>query len=170
MTELEAESGRSHVREIDRIAAFTDGVMAIAITLLVLNLNVPQLGRGQEGLLDDKLYHLWRDFLAYGISFAVIGRYWLIHLYRDIATAVIGYAIVLTATSGVNSLIVSHALRRGFVDPTKRTEIEAFGGTRALLVTAIFAVRPRLPALPYGARDYASRSSAASGRRNGATT
>ena len=85
MTELEAEGGSSHVREIDRIAAFTDGVMAIAVTLLVLNIDVPHLRAEQGGLLDEKLYHLWRDFLAYGISFAVIGRYWLIH-HRFFAT------------------------------------------------------------------------------------
>ena len=79
MTEIEAESGGPHVREIDRVAAFTDGVMAIAITLLVLNIQVPHLGEGQGSLLDNKLLHLWRDLLAYGISFAVIGRYWAAH-------------------------------------------------------------------------------------------
>jgi TMEM175 potassium channel family protein len=87
VTEIEAEGGGSHVRELDRIAAFTDGVIAIAITLLVLNIQVPHLGEGQGSLLDNKLLHLWRDLLAYGISFAVIGRYWLIH-HRFFATLV----------------------------------------------------------------------------------
>jgi uncharacterized membrane protein len=85
VTELEAETGGSHIRELDRIAAFTDGVMAIAITLLVLNIDVPDVPKGHGSLLDNRLYDMWRDFLAYGISFAVIGRYWLIH-HRFFAT------------------------------------------------------------------------------------
>jgi uncharacterized membrane protein len=63
--------------EFSRIVAFSDGVFAIAITLLVLNLNVP------SGLPGDRLWHeIWElheKFLAFGISFAVIGRFWFIH-------------------------------------------------------------------------------------------
>jgi uncharacterized membrane protein len=211
VTELEAEGGTSHIREIDRIAAFTDGVIAIAITLLVLNIDVPHLSHQQGGQLDEKLYHLWRDFLAYGISFAVIGRYWLIHhrffatlerydrrlvtlnlvflaflvlipfvsdvigLYGDIATAIVAYAIVLSATATMNWWIIGYGLRRGFVAPGKRREMESFAGVRGVLVIvfflisipiaflspvvsqitwlAIFLIRPRLPALPHGASD-----------------
>jgi uncharacterized membrane protein len=211
VTEIEAETGGSHVREIDRVAAFTDGVMAIAITLLVLNIDVPHLSAQQGSLLDNKLFHLWRDLLAYGISFAVIGRYWLIHhrffatlvrydrrlvtlnlvflaflvlipfvsdvigLYGEVATAIIAYAIVLSATATMNWLIISYAMRREFVAPAKRREMESFVGIRGLLVVAVFLisipialvsplasqitwlliffVRPRLPGLPQGASD-----------------
>jgi uncharacterized membrane protein len=64
--------------EFSRIVAFSDGVFAIAITLLVLNLHIPeQLAPGDtvgDALLDQK-----GDLFAYAISFAVIGRLWLVH-------------------------------------------------------------------------------------------
>jgi uncharacterized membrane protein len=72
--------GRARHREeaetdFNRIVAFSDGVFAIAITLLVLGLTVPS---GVENLTDTLLDNQG-DFLAYAISFAVLGRYWLAH-------------------------------------------------------------------------------------------
>jgi uncharacterized membrane protein len=62
-----------------RIVAFSDGVMAVAITLLVLNLDVPDLPSSREGELDDELFDLLPSLLAYALAFALIGRYWVIH-------------------------------------------------------------------------------------------
>lgn len=60
--------------EFNRIVAFTDGVFAIAITLLVLTLEVP--AHGDLGkLLNDR----GDEFFAYFLSFAVLGRLWLAH-------------------------------------------------------------------------------------------
>jgi uncharacterized membrane protein len=64
-------------RDLGRIAAFTDGVMAVAITLLVLNLEVPQLDPGQS--LGDALVDLLPSLGAYLLAFALIGRFWVIH-------------------------------------------------------------------------------------------
>lgn len=64
--------------EFGRIVAFSDGVFAIAITLLVLNLEVPPSGDDSAALASD-LLELWPHLLAYVISFAVIGRFWLVH-------------------------------------------------------------------------------------------
>lgn len=63
--------------EFGRIVAFSDGVFAIAITLLVLNLNI-ETGL-TEGQIDNALWAQREFFLAYAISFAVIGRFWLVH-------------------------------------------------------------------------------------------
>ena len=41
-------SGQISGRDLGRIAAFTDGVMAVAITLLVLNVEVPRLTPGED--------------------------------------------------------------------------------------------------------------------------
>ena len=61
--------------DLSRIVAFTDGVFAIAITLLVLALEVPQGDHDLTGrLLDEK-----EELLAYFLSFAVIGRLWIVH-------------------------------------------------------------------------------------------
>lgn len=63
--------------EFSRIVSFSDGVFAIAITLLVLNLAVPEHIPGDE--LTGYLLEQWPDLLAYVISFAVIGRFWIVH-------------------------------------------------------------------------------------------
>jgi uncharacterized membrane protein len=66
-----------HEVEFGRIVAFSDGVFSIAITLLVLNLGIE---KGlTEGQIDDAIWNLREDLLAYAISFAVIGRFWLVH-------------------------------------------------------------------------------------------
>lgn len=63
--------------EFSRIVAFSDGVFAIAITLLVLNLGV---GEGvKDGELGKVLWNHHQDLFAYALSFAVIGRFWLVH-------------------------------------------------------------------------------------------
>lgn len=59
----------------DRLTAFADGVFAIAITLLVLELPVPDVA---EGLLS-ALFKEWPSFLAYIISFVFIGGFWIAH-------------------------------------------------------------------------------------------
>jgi uncharacterized membrane protein len=62
--------------DLGRIMAFTDGVMAVAITLLVLNLEVPRVP-GDE--LDEALVDLLPSLIAYLLSFALVGRFWIIH-------------------------------------------------------------------------------------------
>ncbi|MGI8596716.1 MAG: TMEM175 family protein [Thermoleophilaceae bacterium] len=65
--------------EFGRIVAFSDGVMAIAITLLVLNIETPDLPIGREDELPGALFAQWPDLLSYAFSFAVIGRFWIQH-------------------------------------------------------------------------------------------
>ncbi|HEY6779763.1 MAG TPA: TMEM175 family protein [Thermoleophilaceae bacterium] len=67
-------------KDLGRVVAFTDGVMAVAITLLVLNIEVPVLpsGAGEDELVDE-LVKLLPSLGAYALSFALIGRYWVIH-------------------------------------------------------------------------------------------
>ena len=59
-----------------RIIAFTDGVMAVAITLLVLNIEVPTVPDSElASSLDDLITPLG----AYALSFALVGRFWIVH-------------------------------------------------------------------------------------------
>ena len=60
-----------------RLEAFSDGVFAVAITLLALNLTVAGPA-GQEGLLD-QLTAKWPAFAGYLISFLTIGIIWVNH-------------------------------------------------------------------------------------------
>lgn len=64
----------------------SDGVFAIAITLLVLGLAVPALRHPSETALMGTLLGLWPNFVAYALSFAVIGIMWNNHhmLFRTV--------------------------------------------------------------------------------------
>ncbi len=78
-----------------RLEAFSDGVFAIAITLLVLELKVPDVkGAGDAGL-GPALLALWPDYLIYAVSFATIGIMWLNHhaLFQNVKT--VSYALLV---------------------------------------------------------------------------
>jgi TMEM175 potassium channel family protein len=60
-----------------RLEAFSDGVFAVAITLLVLNLQVPQITSVSE--LVPRLGELWPKLLSYTLSFVIVGIYWVAH-------------------------------------------------------------------------------------------
>jgi uncharacterized membrane protein len=59
-----------------RVEAFSDGVFAIAITLLILEVSVPEseFGNLWRGIADQ-----WPSYLAYATSFITIGGIWLVH-------------------------------------------------------------------------------------------
>jgi uncharacterized membrane protein len=62
------------------LLAFSDGVFAIAITLLVVGIAVPTLADGDSiDELADALHDLAPNFISFFISFGVIGRYWVAH-------------------------------------------------------------------------------------------
>jgi len=60
-----------------RLEAFSDGVFAIAITLLILEIKVPPAGA--PGELGPALARLWPSYLAFIASFATIGVMWINH-------------------------------------------------------------------------------------------
>ena len=60
-----------------RIEALSDGVFAIAITLLVLEIKVPYVG--ENGNLWTELGRLWTSYFGYIFSFFMIGVYWANH-------------------------------------------------------------------------------------------
>jgi uncharacterized membrane protein len=62
-----------------RLEAFSDGVFAIAITLLVLDLDVPDPAGLHGTTLAHALAHQWPSYLAYLVSFLVIGIIWINH-------------------------------------------------------------------------------------------
>jgi uncharacterized membrane protein len=63
-----------------RLEAFSDGVFAIAITLLVLEIRLPDEHRIEElGGLAQALLGLWPSYAGYVISFVTIGIMWANH-------------------------------------------------------------------------------------------
>src|SRR5437899_5745321 len=65
--------------EPGRLEAFSDGVLAIAITLLVLDLTVPLRNELHGESLALALGHQWPNYCAYAVSFLVIGIIWVNH-------------------------------------------------------------------------------------------
>jgi len=62
--------------ETARIEAFSDGVFAIAITLLILEIKIPQPAQGD---LVVALLRQWPSYMAFFLSFAYIGIMWINH-------------------------------------------------------------------------------------------
>jgi len=73
---------------LERLIFFSDAVFAIAITLLALEIRLPV---GQEIRTDGELLAaltgIWPRYLSYGVSFLVIGMYWMAHhrMFRTVA-------------------------------------------------------------------------------------
>jgi uncharacterized membrane protein len=65
-----------------RIEALTDGVFAIAMTIIVLELSVPYLlGSPTPGEHPTSFLEMWDEFYIYVIGFISLGIYWILHRY-----------------------------------------------------------------------------------------
>ena len=129
-----------------RLEAFSNGVIAVAITLLVLNLFLPGPGHGP---LLDQLGQRWPSFVAYVIGFFVIGIIWVNHhaLLRNIAvvdrTLLFPTLVFVSAGRSPQRLdaergsAASASLNSsGFEQPTGRFELPTEGPVVAAIVTA----------------------------------
>lgn len=66
-----------------RLEAFSDGVFAIVITLLILDIKIPDV---QPAALPAALVNLVPQLLTYVMSFFIVGLYW--HLHHQVATQI----------------------------------------------------------------------------------
>jgi uncharacterized membrane protein len=65
---------------LHRLAALTDGVFAIVMTLLVLEISIPEIAPSSVHVeLSRRLLELWPKLLSYGISFIILGAFWYLH-------------------------------------------------------------------------------------------
>jgi TMEM175 potassium channel family protein len=63
-----------------RLISFSDGVFAIAITILVFNLKVPEIpAAAVHRLLPEQVKAMWPHFMAYLLSFLLVAIYWAVH-------------------------------------------------------------------------------------------
>ena len=65
--------------QLDRISFFTDGVFAIAITLLVIEFKVPVIEHATDEALWNSLKQMAWKLLGFVISFCIVGYYWSVH-------------------------------------------------------------------------------------------
>jgi uncharacterized membrane protein len=66
-------------RETARLEAFSDGVFAIAATILVLDLRLPQVEKETPGGLVRAVLDQWPSYFAFALSFATILIMWINH-------------------------------------------------------------------------------------------
>ena len=84
---------------IGRLLALSDGVFAIAMTLLALDLRLPDLGaHPDDSQLRDAIGDDWRAYLAFVISFYVVASYWGVH------------RRAMRAVTTVDARLISHTL------------------------------------------------------------
>ena len=61
----------------ERLNTLVDGIFAIVLTLLVLDIKVPEITSDTE--LIGQLVDLWPQFFSFGLSFVILGLFWLGH-------------------------------------------------------------------------------------------
>jgi uncharacterized membrane protein len=67
-------------KELDRIIFFSDAVFAIVMTLLILDIQVPDIPPNLAAAeLPARVLDLWPKFFSYVLSFIVISTYWIAH-------------------------------------------------------------------------------------------
>lgn len=77
---MESRVAQAEQKETGRLEAFSDGVFAIAITLLALNLAIPHLGGNSSNkALGDALSAQWPSYVAFFTSFFTILVMWVNH-------------------------------------------------------------------------------------------
>ncbi len=66
--------------QLERLVLFSDAVFAIAITLLVIEIKIPDVHDNvTDRFLLNRLLHLVPKFIGFAISFTLIGIYWTVH-------------------------------------------------------------------------------------------
>jgi uncharacterized membrane protein len=118
-----------------RLEAFSDGVIAIAITLLVLEIKVPHVAEGES--LWRALGELWPSYAAYVVSFATIGIMWVNHHALFHRVAIVDRALLywnLLLLGSIGLLPFTTALLADYVDRG------ATGRPAAVVYAASYAV------------------------------
>jgi uncharacterized membrane protein len=123
----------------NRLEAFSDGVLAVAITLLVLDIGVPPVTEHQT--LFHALVHQWPHYAAYVTSFITIGIIWINHhamigRLRITDHAILGLNLLLLLSIAV--LPFATALMAAYLKESKGQHLAAGVYAGAFLVMSIF--------------------------------
>ncbi len=127
-----------------RLEAFSDGVFAIAITLLVLELKLPRADVLAAGGLWPALASRWPSYIGYALSFLVIGIMWANHhaLFEYIRRANRSVLLAnLVLLMGVSFLPFPTAVLADHLDdPATRTSATVFYGATLIFTSLSFNV------------------------------
>jgi uncharacterized membrane protein len=138
MTEDEQAPKGAADNSLGRLLTLSDGVFAIAMTLLALDLRVPHPSHSTNAALQHALRHQVPNYLSFLISFYVVVSYWGRHrrLMRSVETvdsALIGQSIFLLLS--VAALPFPAALLGQY--GSKAISIDIYGGLNAIAVLSL---------------------------------
>jgi uncharacterized membrane protein len=140
--EASPQEVRAETQEKGRVDAFSDGVLAIAITLLVLEIRLP--AGEHEGELLNLLLAEWPSYFAYVVSFLTIGVMWVNHsdlfrmLRRVDRSLLMLNALLLMAITFLNfpTVILSEAIQT----PDINVAAVFYSGTTLVIAVAYNAI------------------------------
>jgi uncharacterized membrane protein len=134
--------GESDARAVDRLVFFSDAVIAIIITLMVLEVRLPALPEhASEAEVRDALIALGPKYVAVLLSFLVIGLFWTLHHRRfNWVRRVDGwlvwcnliYLLVLASIPFATSLVAEHS------GPTSTIVYAGVLGTSSLVAAVLW--------------------------------
>jgi uncharacterized membrane protein len=122
-----------------RLESFSDGVLAVAITLLVLGITVP--GAHPQGGLGHQLLRQWPEYATYATSFLVIGIIWINHhamisRLREADHEILLLNLLVLMTVGILPF-ATDLLAKHLHDPLAAA---VYGGTSLLMAVAFAAL------------------------------
>ena len=130
-----------------RLEAFSDGVIAVAITLLALDLHVPN--PAGAGTLAHNLGEQWPDYAAYVVSFLTIGIIWINHHAMLQRVVSVDHAILLHNLLLLMTIVVlpfSTALMAEYLKASHGQKLAAgvWSGSFLVMSIAFFAMQRHL--------------------------
>jgi uncharacterized membrane protein len=133
-------TGMAERRDVDRLATFTDGVIVITMTLLVLDIRLPVEVAGlDDASLAKQLIAIWPEYVGYVISFLVIANYWVIHAAK--------FRALKAIDAGLVWLNILFLLTVGFIPFVTSVLSENDGRVATMLYAATMAVASALLAV-----------------------
>jgi len=130
-----------------RAEAFSDGVIAVAITLLALNIKVPPPASG--GSLAQQLGSQWPQYAAYAVSFLTIGIIWINHHAALRRVVTVDHTILMLNIALLMTIVLipfTTALMAEYLKASSGEKLAAaiYSGSLLLMGIAFFALQRHL--------------------------